>query len=137
MAFFGSMLAFGLILWLNSGDLSSKFQNALLFTDHSLAPFELSTLIDWSLRGGRVSRDGLARLMEFRNLSLGWPALAALVIGFAAMVPFMDTGLLVGPIASALQGADLSFYVGFVVAGVVYFGLRRVTDARQSAEDAA
>ena len=137
MAFFGTILAFGLILWLNSGNLSSKFQNVLLFTAYWLAPFLAIILIDWYLRGGRVSRDGLARLMEFRNLSLGWPALAALVIGFAAMVPFMDTGLLVGPIASALQGADLSFYVGFVVAGVVYFGLRRVTDARQSAEVAA
>jgi NCS1 family nucleobase:cation symporter-1 len=49
----------------------------------------------------------------------------------------MDTGLLVGPIANALQGADLSFYVGFVVAGVVYFALRRISDARQSTEVAA
>jgi nucleobase:cation symporter-1, NCS1 family len=137
MAFFGTILAFGLILWLNSGNLSGKFQNVLLFTAYWLAPFLAIILIDWYLRGGRVSRDGLTRLMEFRNLSLGWPALAALVIGFAAMVPFMDTGLLVGPIASALQGADLSFYVGFVVAGIVYFGLRRITDAPQHAEVAA
>jgi NCS1 family nucleobase:cation symporter-1 len=137
MAFFGTILAFALILWLNSGNLSGKFQNVLLFTAYWLAPFLAIILIDWYLRGGRVSRDGLARLMEYRNLSLGWPALAALLIGFAAMVPFMDTGLLVGPIASALQGADLSFYVGFVVAGVVYFALRRITDARQSEEVAA
>jgi nucleobase:cation symporter-1, NCS1 family len=137
MAFFGTMLAFGLIMWLNSGNLSGKFQNVLLFTAYWLAPFLAIILIDWYLRGGRVSREGLARLMEYRNLSLGWPALAALLIGFGAMVPFMDTGLLVGPIASALQGADISFYVGFVVAGVVYFALRRITDARQSAEVAA
>jgi NCS1 family nucleobase:cation symporter-1 len=75
--------------------------------------------------------------MEYRNLSTGWPALVALVVGFGAMVPFMDTGLLVGPIASALQGADLSFYVGFVVAGVVYYALRKATDARKPAEVAA
>ena len=48
-----------------------------------------------------------------------------LVAGFAAMVPFMNTGLLVGPVAKALQGADLSFYVGFVVAAGVYLALRR------------
>jgi nucleobase:cation symporter-1, NCS1 family len=75
--------------------------------------------------------------MEYRNLSMGWQALVALVIGFGAMVPFMDTGLLVGPIASALQGADLSFYVGFVVAGIVYFVLRKTTASGQSAEVAA
>jgi NCS1 family nucleobase:cation symporter-1 len=137
MAFTGTVLAFGLIMWLNSGNLSGKFQNVLLFTAYWLAPFLAIILIDWYLRGGRVSREGLARLMEFRNLSTGWPALVALVVGFGAMVPFMDTGLLVGPIASALQGADLSFYVGFVVAGIVYFVLRKATDARTSAEVAA
>jgi nucleobase:cation symporter-1, NCS1 family len=137
MAFFGTLLAFGLILWLNSGNLSGKFQNVLLFTAYWLAPFLAIILIDWYLRGGRVSREGLSKLMEYRNLTMGWPALAALVIGFGAMVPFMDTGLLVGPIASALQGADLSFYVGFLVAGVVYFALRKATDKPQVVEAAA
>jgi hypothetical protein len=37
----------------------------------------------------------------------------------------MNTGLLRGPAATALQGADLSFYVGFAVAGAVYFPLRK------------
>ena len=38
---------------------------------------------------------------------------------------FMNTGLLRGPAATALRGADLSFYVGFAVAGVVYFALHK------------
>jgi purine-cytosine permease-like protein len=38
----------------------------------------------------------------------------------------MNTGLLVGPVAKALDGADLSFYVGFVVAAVVYLGLHKL-----------
>jgi NCS1 family nucleobase:cation symporter-1 len=42
------------------------------------------------------------------------------------MVPFMNTGLVVGPVANALHGADLSFYVGFVVAAIVYSALRRL-----------
>ena len=37
----------------------------------------------------------------------------------------MNTGLLRGPAATALRGADLSFYVGFAVAGVVYFALHK------------
>jgi nucleobase:cation symporter-1, NCS1 family len=64
--------------------------------------------------------------MSFTNLSMGWPALAALLIGFAAMVPFMNTGLVVGPVANALHGADLSLYVGFLVAAIVYSALRRL-----------
>jgi nucleobase:cation symporter-1, NCS1 family len=124
-AVLGTFLAFLLILWLNSGNLSSKFQNILLFTAYWIAPFLAIVLIDWYHRRGSISRDGLARLMRFTNLSMGWPALAALLVGFAAMVPFMNTGLVVGPVADALHGADLSFYVGFLVAGVVYSGLRR------------
>jgi nucleobase:cation symporter-1, NCS1 family len=137
MAFAGTVLAFGLIMWLNSGNLSGKFQNVLLFTAYWLAPFFAIILIDWIMRGGRVSREGLAMLMEYRNLSVGWQALVALVVGFAAMVPFMNTGLLIGPIANALQGADLSFYVGFLVGGAVYFVLRKATDKPQAVEAAA
>jgi purine-cytosine permease-like protein len=48
-----------------------------------------------------------------------------LVVGFGAMVPFMNTGLFAGPVATRLDGADLSFYVGFVVAFCVYLALRK------------
>ncbi len=122
----GTVLAFALILWLNSGNLSSKFQNILLFTAYWIAPFLAIILIDWYRRGGSVSREGVAALMRFSNLSDGWPALAALLVGFAAMVPFMNTGLVTGAVAIALNGADLSFYVGFVVAALVYVALLRV-----------
>ena len=54
--------------------------------------------------------------MDPKNLNAGWTALVSLVVGFGAMVPFMNTGLLVGPVATRLDGADVSFYVGFVVA---------------------
>jgi NCS1 family nucleobase:cation symporter-1 len=135
-AAFGTVLAFGLILWLSSGNLSSKFQNVLLFSAYWIAPFFAIILVDWYHRRGTVSRELLARLMYFRDLSLSWPALVALVVGFAAMVPFMNTGLIVGPVATALQGADLSFYVGFIVGGVAYSALRRF-GAQQVAARAA
>ena len=131
-AVLGTLLAFLLILWLNSGNLSGKFQNILLFTAYWIAPFLAIVLIDWYHRRGSISCDGLARLMRFTNLSMGWPALAALLVGFAAMVPFMNTGLVVGPAANALHGADLSFYVGFLVAGVVYSALRRLKPGRRA-----
>jgi hypothetical protein len=126
----GTLLAF--ILRLNSGNLSSKFQNILLFTAYWIAPFLAIIVIDWYRRGGSISREGLARLMRFTNLSTGWPALAALVVGFAAMVRFMDTGLIVGPVAGALHGADLSFYVGFLVAALVYSALSRFGALREA-----
>lgn len=135
-AAFGTFIAFFLILWLHSGNLSAKFQNVLLFTAYWIAPFLAVVVIDWFDRGGEVARPTLVHMLRWQNLRSGWPALCSLVVGFGAMVPFMDTGLLVGPVAKALDGADISFVVGFVVAGLVYFPLRRLA-AHPSAVAAA
>jgi NCS1 family nucleobase:cation symporter-1 len=116
-----TVVALFLILWLNSGNLSGKFQNVLLLSAYWIAPFLAIVLIDWYRRRGRVTRENLVLLMRFSALSSGWPALVALVVGFGAMLPFMNTGLIVGPVATALHGADLSFYVGFVAAAAVYW----------------
>lgn len=121
----GTLFAFFVILWIHSGDTAGRFQNALLFSAYWIAPFLAVVLIDWHYRKSSLDSNALARLMHFENLKTGLPALVALVIGFLAMVPFMNTGLLTGPAASALHGADISFYVGFVVAGAVYLPLRR------------
>ncbi len=122
----GTVLAFGAILWLDTGDVAARFQNVLLFTSYWIAPFLAVVVIDWRERRGGVHRATLLHLLAWRNLRSGWPALVALVVGFGAMVPCMDTGLLVGPVSRALLGADVSFPVGFVVAAAVYFPLRRL-----------
>ena len=122
----GTLLAFLLILWLSSGNLSTKFQNILLFTAYWIAPFLAVIVIDWYQRRGTISTEGLARLMAFKNLSMGWQALAALLVGFAAMVPFMNSGLFIGPVANAFHGADLSFYVGFAAAAIAYSVLHKL-----------
>jgi NCS1 family nucleobase:cation symporter-1 len=44
----------------------------------------------------------------------------------------MNTGLIVGPVAGALHGADLSFYVGFLVAALVYSALSRFGALREA-----
>ena len=125
-AVMGTVVAFFLILWLDTGNISAKFQNVLLFTAYWIAPFLAVVLIDWRDRRNGVNRQTLVHMLEWRNLRTGWPALLALVVGFGLMVPFMDTGLIVGPVANRLDGADLSFVVGFLVAAAVYYPLRRL-----------
>lgn len=125
-AAFGTVFAFFLILWIHNGNTSAKFENVLLFTAYWIAPFLAVVLIDWIDRKDTINRTTLVHMLEWRNLRSGWPALVSLAVGFGAMIPFMDTGLMVGPISNALDGADISFYVGFVVAGLVYFPLRRL-----------
>ena len=132
-ALVGTVFAFFLILWIHGGDTSTRFQNILLFSAYWIAPFLAVLVIDWHYVRSSLNPARLLQLMDFHRLVSGWSALLALVVGFGAMLPFMNTGLLVGPAASALDGADISFYVGFVVAALVYFPLRRL-EARRSSE---
>lgn len=130
----GTVLAFFVILWIHGGDTSAKFQNVLLFSAYWIAPFFAIVLIDWRRRRGTITHERMARLLRFDQLDAGIPALVALVVGFLAMVPFMDTSLFVGPVAKRLDGADISFVVGFVVTAVVYPVLLRVASARSGTD---
>jgi NCS1 family nucleobase:cation symporter-1 len=90
-------------------------------------------LIDWRLRKTPLDQRSLAALLSYKNLQTGWPALVALLAGFGAMVPFMNTSLVVGPLAHAMDGADISFFVGFPVTAALYYCLRRAGTKRQAA----
>jgi nucleobase:cation symporter-1, NCS1 family len=120
-----AVLAFAAILWMNAGNTSGKFTNLLLFIGYWIAPFCAIVLIDWHYDKDKYTPGFLRIALNFRNLRNGWAAIVAFLVGFAAMVPFMDTSIIVGPVAKALDGADLAFYVGFVVAGVLYYILRK------------
>jgi nucleobase:cation symporter-1, NCS1 family len=121
-----AVLAFVAILWMNAGDTSGKFENLLLFVGYWIAPFCAIVLIDWHYDKDKYKPGFLRVALNFRNLRYGWAAIVAFVVAFGAMVPFMDTSQIVGPVAKQLDGADLAFYVGFVVAGVLYYVLRRL-----------
>jgi NCS1 family nucleobase:cation symporter-1 len=128
-----AVLAFGAILWMNAGNTSGKFTNVLLFIGYWIAPFCAIVMIDWHYNKGRYTPSFLRGALGFRNLGNGWPALVAFVVGFGVMVPFMNTTLISWrPVSNALKGADIAFYVGFVVAGVLYYVLRRVAAGQEA-----
>jgi len=54
------------------------------------------------------------------------PALVSVVVGFGAVVPLMITGVLVGTVTTALDVADLSFYIGFPGGRDRYLALRKL-----------
>ena len=59
----------------------------------------------------------------------GWRGILAYLIGFAAMSPFFDVGTLYeGAAAKALDGADISFFIGLPVAGILYYLFSRSVD---------
>jgi NCS1 family nucleobase:cation symporter-1 len=52
------------------------------------------------------------------------------VIALGAQVPFIDQTLYVGPMVKVIGGADISWLVGFIVAGVGYLIAVRITGGR-------
>ncbi|MGW5095866.1 purine-cytosine permease family protein [Streptomyces nodosus] len=113
-------LGFPLVLWMHAADTTARFQNVLLFVGYWIPGFVAIVVVDWRARRGAVT-DLAAATARPRS---PWPPLLAFVGAFAAAVPFMDTGVYVGPVARALHGADVSYYVAFLVALLLYAPLR-------------
>ncbi|MFB8207651.1 purine-cytosine permease family protein [Streptomyces sp. NPDC056010] len=117
-------LGFPLVLWMHAADTTARFQNVLLLVGYWIPGFVAIVSVDWLVRA-RARRGAPVDLAaEHARPRPWWPALAAFAVAFAAAVPFMSTGLYVGPVAEALHGADLAYGVAFLVALVVYAPLR-------------
>jgi NCS1 family nucleobase:cation symporter-1 len=127
-----TVIAFGLTLWLQAGgNLASKFTNLVLFISYWDAPFAAIVIVDWWQRRGQLD---VSRIVRFDMLTSGWSGLVALVGGFLAAVPFMNTTLFVGPVAAhLLHGGDLAYFAGFAAGGLIYAGLSRAGARREAA----
>ncbi len=117
------VIAFALIMWLHSGDLTARFQGVLLFVSYWIPAFVAIVAIDWRHRS--AGRDALNPAQEVTGHRDAVVALVSFFAAFAAAVPFMHTNLIVGPVATALHGADLAYFVNFLVAAAAYGGYRR------------
>ena len=118
------MASFELVLWLHSGDIAANFENVVLFASYWVVSFATVVMLDWRGRRPEPAYPVLRGLVELRGLRSRWPAAAALLIGFVAKIPFMSASLIEGPAARALDGADISLPVGFLVDAIVYPSLR-------------
>lgn len=116
------VLSFGATLYLYYGNFQSTFENYLLLITYWIGPWAAIVLVDWRMRGGRFD---VRRVADFARLPSGRNALIALVVGFVVSIPFFNQTLYVGPAANALGGADVTYVVGFVVAGAIYWLLER------------
>ncbi len=121
-----AVLGFLFTLYLNAQtDFAGNFTNFLLFISYWITPFVGVVLADWAMRGRRAN---VSRLSSYGGLPTGAIALVALVVGFIAGIPFQNSSLGYawgGPFnyitATYLHGADLAYYVGGIVAAVIYW----------------
>jgi NCS1 family nucleobase:cation symporter-1 len=142
-----AILGFGFTLYLNTNvaEFATKFTNYLLFISYWIAPWAGVVLADWWLRGRRADTK---RLVDFVSLPSGIPALVALIVGFVASIPFQNATLgydiaanypwlpINWATVNVLHGADVAYYVGFIVAGVVlWFGSRAMRSSRDQAPE--
>jgi len=129
-----TVIAFFLILWMHGGNTSSRFENVLLFVGYWIPAFVAIVTIDWYYR-----IRGRHTINPARESTVQADAIAALirfVVAFGASVPFMDTSIIVGPVAKAWHGADVAYFVNFGVAAIIY-GSYRIWRHRAAAPAAA
>ncbi|MEV7012845.1 alpha/beta fold hydrolase [Streptosporangium sp. NPDC051022] len=96
------------------------FNDFVTIVLYLLVPWSAVNLIDyyWVRRGHYA----ISALFDLDGVYGRWSAagLIAYGLGFAAMIPFMSTGLFTGPAVEALGGTDIAFAVGLLVSGAAY-----------------
>jgi NCS1 family nucleobase:cation symporter-1 len=134
-------VAFGLTVWLHGGDLLTKAENLVLIATYWTAPFCAVIAIHWWRSS--VSQHVVAVETPVSRLPSGWRAVLALTLGFVASLPFSNTTegatlaahggvlkVLFGSVSGHVNGGDLAYPVGILVAGVAYglLTLKRTSD---------
>jgi nucleobase:cation symporter-1, NCS1 family len=107
-----------------------NFINVLLFF---FVPWSVINLIDfYIIKKGRYD---VKSFFTPRGIYGGWRwvAIVPYLVALAAQVPFLDQTLYVGPMVKILGGADISWIVGWVVAGAGYLLACRLTGQWASA----
>ena len=113
-----------------------SLEDFLYLVAYFVTPWLAIVIIDfWVLNKGGSSYPDTAQFYR-RDGALGvvhWAGLLSFLIGIAVSVPFMATVLYTGPIGKAMGGADISYGVSALVAGVLYYLWGKQTVARRAA----
>jgi NCS1 family nucleobase:cation symporter-1 len=106
----------------------TNFEDFLLLVLYLFVPWTAVNLVDYYVvRRGHYA---IAEIFNPRGIygRWGWRGIVSYLVGFAAMLPFLSTTKYTGFIAKAMGGADISFFIGLPVAGILYWLLARSID---------
>jgi NCS1 family nucleobase:cation symporter-1 len=105
-----------------------NFEDFLLLILYLFIPWTAVNLVDYYI----VRRGHYAIADIFNPHGMygrwGWRGIISYLAGFGAMLPFLSTSKYTGFVADALNGADISLFLGLPVAGVLYYVLARSID---------
>jgi NCS1 family nucleobase:cation symporter-1 len=118
---FAFILASVLIALLASEDFLGKFRDFVLLLLTAFTPWSAINLIDYYLIS--KERYDLPALYDPDARYGRWnvTALVTYTIGIAVQIPFVAQSLYTGPLAKELGGADISWIVGLIVTGTLYY----------------
>jgi purine-cytosine permease-like protein len=106
----------------------TNFEDFLLLILYLFIPWTAVNLVDYYI----VRRGHYAIADIFNPHGMygrwGWRGITAYLVGFAAMLPFLSTSKYTGFVADAMNGADISLFIGLPVAGGLYFWFARSID---------
>src|SRR5262245_25878271 len=118
---------------ISSESFLTNFENFLLLILYLFVPWTAVNLIDYYV----VRRGHYAIEEIFKPDGIygrwGWRGIVSYLVGFGAMVPFFSTPSFTGPVAKALDGADLSMFIGLPVSGILYYVFARSIDVEAEA----
>jgi NCS1 nucleoside transporter family len=119
---------------ISSASFLDNFESFLLLILYIFIPWTAVNLVDYYL----VRRGHYAVAEIFKPDGIygrwGWRGITAYLVGLAVMVPFFSTPKFTGPVAKAMDGADLSLFLGLPVAGGLYWWLARTIDVDSEAK---
>jgi purine-cytosine permease-like protein len=106
----------------------TNFEDFLLLVLYLFVPWTAVNLVDYY-----IVRRGHYAIAEIFNPHgmygrWGWRGITSYLVGFAAMLPFLSTSKYTGFVATQLDGADISMFIGLPVAGVLYWILAKSVD---------
>jgi nucleobase:cation symporter-1, NCS1 family len=116
---------------IGAGNFINNVYNFLLILLYFLIPWTAVNLTDFYLvrRGQYRTEDFFAKNGPYGLWN--WTGLGVYVITFLIEIPFMSTPHFTGPIAHALNGGDITWIVGTVVAVPLYYVLDRARLRRE------
>lgn len=114
---------------LASADFLANFNDFLLLVLYFFIPWTAVNLTDYFIV--RKGHYAIAEIFKPDGIygRWGWPGIIAYLVGFVVMIPFFSAGkLFVGFIAHALDGADISLFIGLPVSAGLYWLMTRRID---------
>jgi nucleobase:cation symporter-1, NCS1 family len=101
------------IAFYGQGHLSTIIEDTLLLLFYWIAPWTAIVLVHWFMMG----------LEEKKHARQDWTKGATIfcLVTIVTIALFSSNDLYTGPVAKALDGIDIGYYVGFVAAGFLYW----------------